>query len=114
MKVSIGELEEAAFGFLMKLIETLPSTGHKLLAGAMLGSSAKKIRKLFEPFAEADGTIDTSKLKEIVKVGFKASGPRATFTVGDDSVKWLLRPVNMTIEEPDVMEMITSVENRHM
>lgn len=114
MKVRIEELEGAAFGFLQKLIETMPTSGHKLLAGVMLGSSAKKIRKLFEPFAEADGTVDTAALREIVKSGFASSGSRATFTVGDDSVKWLLRPIDVSITEQDVLGMLESVEKRHM
>jgi hypothetical protein len=114
MKVRIEELEGAAFGFLQRLIETMPTTGHKLLAGAMLGTSAKKIRKLFEPFAGADGTVDTVTLREIVKSGFASSGARATFTIGDDSIKWLLRPVDVSITEQDVLEMLDSVERQHM
>jgi Ca2+-binding EF-hand superfamily protein len=114
MKVGIAELEEAAFAFLQKLIETMPTSGHKFLAGAMLGSSAKKIRLLFEPFKEPDGTIDTKVLREIVKTGFASSGNRATFRIGDESIRWLLQPVNVTIEEQDVIDLLSAVESRHI
>lgn len=113
MKVSATELEDAAFAFLQKLIETMPTSGHKFLAGLMLGSSSKKIPQVFEPFKEPDGSIDTKVLRDIVKTGFASSGNRATFRIGDDSVKWLIRPVDVTIDEQDVLDMIASVENRH-
>lgn len=114
MKADIKELEEATFAFLQKLIDTMPSSGHKFLAGAMLGSSFGKLRKLFEPFMESDGKVDTAKLHEVVRAGFSSSGNRVTFTVGDDSIKWLLRPVNITIEEQDILDMLASVERRHI
>ena len=113
MRVSLGEMEAASLVFLQKLVETLPTTGHKLLAGAMIGTSAKNLRKLFEPIAEPDGTIDTTKLREIIKSGFAASGNRATFTIGDESIKWLLRPVNISVEERDLLDMVTAVESHH-
>lgn len=114
MKVNIVELEEGTFSFLQKLIGTMPTSGHKFLAGAMLGSSVKKIRKVFEPFMEPDGTLDTTKLREIVKMGFSSSDGKATFRIGDESIGWLLRPIDVTIEEQDVLDMITQVENRHI
>lgn len=114
MKVSLAELEEATFTFLQKLIGTMPTSGHKFLAGAMLGTSARKLRKVFEPFLEPDGTLDTMKIREVAKMGFSSSGNRATFRIGDESIGWLLRPVDVTIEEQDVLDLIAGVENRHM
>jgi Ca2+-binding EF-hand superfamily protein len=114
MKVSTTELESAAFAFLQKLIETMPTSGHKLLAGVMLGTSAKKLNQLFEPFKESDGTVDTKVLRDVLKTGFASSGGRATFRIGDDSVKWLLRPIDVSIDEQDVLDMISTVESHHI
>lgn len=111
MKVNVAEFEKAVFAFLQRLIETMPSTGHKFLAGVMLGASSKKLTDLIAPFKEPDGTIDTSMLREIVKTGFTASGDRATFRIGDDSIRWLLRPVDVTIEARDVEDLLASVES---
>lgn len=113
MKVTTGELEEAFFAFTQRLIETMPSSGHKFLAGAMLGSSAKKVHTFLETFKEPDGTIDTNNLRAIVKSGFASSGNRATFRIGDDSIKWIFRPVDVTIEEQDIIDAIASMEARH-
>lgn len=114
MKVSTAELEDAMFAFLQRLIETMPTSGHKLLAGVMLGTSAKKLNQVFEPFKEPDGTVDTKVLREILKTGFASSGGRATFRIGDDSIKWLIRPIDVSIDEKDVLDMIASVESRHI
>lgn len=113
MKVKLMDFEESVIGFLRKAVDTMPTTGHKFLAGAMLASSAKRVEDALSAFADADGCIDTDQVRRLAKDGFTSAGDRVTFTVGDDRLSWLLKPVNVTFLRSDVEAALDDLELRY-
>lgn len=113
MKVKIIDFEEAIIGFLKKAVDTMPTTGHKFIAGLMLASSAKKVEDALSSFADADGCIDTSAVRRAIDGGFSAAGDKVSFTIGDESIKWLVKPVTISVTKADVLNDITALETRY-
>ena len=74
MKVKLIDFEEAILKFMKKAADTLPTTGHKLLAGVMLSSSVGKTEGLLTGLADSDGCIDTDMVRKAVKDGFALAG----------------------------------------
>ena len=49
----------------------------------------------------------------MVSEGFASSGDKVTFTIGDDSVRWLVKPVNVSVSKSDFDEMLAGLEARY-
>ena len=113
MKVELPAVESAVFAFLEQLIGTMPTSGHKFVAGAMLGSSARKLKELVASLADENGYVETDTLREALKHGFAVSGDKVTFTVGDDRIKWLIPPVATTIDRVDLENLVVRIEAVH-
>lgn len=113
MKVKIIDAEEAALGFFRKVVSTMPTSGHKFLGGLMVGASVKKLEELLRNLADHEGNIDTDTVRAYLKEGFQFSGDKITFTIGDDSVRWLVKPVNVSITRSDFDEMLAGLESRY-
>lgn len=113
MKVKVVDFEEAVIKFMRKAADTMPTTGHKLLAGVMLSSSVGKMEGLLTGLADNDGCIDTDMIRKVVKDGFALAGPKATFEIGDERFKWAVKPVLMSFTEQDVENSIVELEARY-
>ena len=113
MKVKLIDFEEAVLKFMKKAADTLPTTGHKLLAGVMLSSSVGKMEGLLTGLADSDGCIDTDMVRKAVKDGFALAGPKATFEIGDERIRWAVKPVLMSFTEPDVETALSELETRY-
>lgn len=113
MKVKMIDAEEAALGFLRKVVGTMPTTGHKFLGGLMVASSLGRIEGFLGSMADAEGCIDTDVVRRMVSEGFASSGDKVTFTIGDDSVRWLVKPVNVSVSKSDFDEMLAGLEARY-
>ena len=96
----------------------MPTSGHKFLRGLMVGSSARKVEELLKGLADAEGNIDTDTIRyetirNLLKEGVQFSGDKVTFTIGDDSVRWLVKPVNVNITSADFDEALTKLESKY-
>lgn len=113
MKVKLIDFEEAVLKFMKKAVDTMPTTGHKLLAGVMISSSVGKMEGLLTGLADNDGCIDTDMVRKAMKDGFALAGPKATFEIGDERFKWAVKPVLMSFTEQDVETSLSELEARY-
>ena len=111
MKVNVTDFEADLVLFLKKLVGTMPTTGHKFLAGAMLTASAKRVEDLVLSVAE-EGMVDLDRLKTLADSGFLSSDGKASFTLGEGTA-WLLKPVTVTVTREDVEEFLRESGQRH-
>lgn len=114
MKAPFIAFEEEAIKFLRDVIKTLPTTGHKFAAGAMLAASSLKLEEALGAFADEDGKIDTDKVRALIGGGFASSGDKVTFTVGGNAYAWLLKPVSVSLTEADMMAVVDRAEARQL
>lgn len=113
MKVKAVDFEEAVLRFMKRAVDTMPTTGHKLLAGVMLSTSVGKMEGLVAGLADKDGCIDTDMVRKAVKDGFALAGPKATFEIGDERLRWAVKPVLMSFTEQDVETALSELEARY-
>lgn len=113
MKVKLIDFEETVLRFMKKAAETLPTTGHKLVAGIMLSSSINKMEGLLAGYADEAGCIETEKVRKAVKDGFSLAGQKATFEIGSDKFRWAVKPVLMSFTEKDVMDELAELEAKY-
>ena len=113
MKVKLIDFEEAVLKFMKKAVDTMPTTGHKLLAGVMISSSVGKMEGLLTGLGDSEGCIESEMVREVVEDGFALAGPKATCEIGDERVKWAVKPVLMSFTEQDVETALSELEARY-
>lgn len=113
MKVKVIDAEEQLIKFAKRIIDTMPTTGHKFLSGVMLAGSTKKIEALLSGLTDSEGFVDTERLRESVKSGFSAAGSKVSFTIGSDAISWLMKPVVVNLTEEDFTKALTELEAKY-
>lgn len=102
MKVSISDFELHLMPFMKKIVDTMPSSLHKWLGGAMMVSSVKNIEGALAGLADKDGMIELDDIRKIVKSGFESSGGSVVIPFGSEKLKAFgITPVNTTITVED-------------
>lgn len=101
MKVSISDLEVHLMSFLKKVADTMPSSLHKWIGGAMVAGSAMKVESFLKEYADADGMIDIDSVKRLVDAGFDSSGGEVVLPMGGALQSFGFRPVNIKITRED-------------
>lgn len=102
MKIPMKDLEGHVVEFLRKVAETMPTSLHKWIAGAMIASSATRIEGMLGTFADKDGMVDVDSLRKIVDEGFSASGGELVVPVGGSSLPvFNLDPVRIKVTKAD-------------
>ena len=48
-----------------------------------------------------------------MKDGFALAGPKATFEIGDERIRWAVKPVLMSFTEQDVETALSELEARY-
>ena len=48
-----------------------------------------------------------------MKDGFALTGPKATFEIGDERIRWAVKPVLMSFTEQDVETALSELEARY-
>ena len=110
MKIPMKDLEGHVVEFLRKVAETMPTSLHKWIAGAMIASSATRIQEVLGTFSDQDGMVDVDGLRKIVDEGFSASGGELVVPVGGNSVPvFNLEPVRVKITKADADGLFASI-----
>lgn len=52
-------------------------------------------------------------VRKAVKDGFALAGPKATFEIGDERIRWAVKPVLMSFTEQDVETVLSELETRY-
>ena len=101
MKVPVSDFEANLMSFLKQVADTMPSSLHKWIGGAMVAGSSLKIERFLQDNSDADGMIDIDALKRIVEAGFHSSGGEVVVPLGSQLQAFGLRPVNVRITKED-------------
>lgn len=101
MKVSVADLEAHLMAFLKQVADTMPSSLHKWIGGAMVAGSAMKVESFLKDQADADGMIDLDAIRHLVDAGFGSSGGEVVVPMGSSLQAFGLRPVNIKITKED-------------
>lgn len=102
MKVSVSDFETHLMPFMKRIADTMPTSLHKWIGGAMIATSAGKVENFIKSQADADGMIDTDKMRKLVNSGFSASGGDVVIPFGSDSLSAFgVKPVNIRITKAD-------------
>lgn len=101
MKVSVTDLEAHLMSFLKKVADTMPSSLHKWIGGAMVAGSAMKVESFLKDHADADGMIDLDAIKRLVDAGFESSGGSVVVPMGGSLQMFGFGPVNIKITKED-------------
>ena len=105
MKVTVSDFELRLIPFLKKVADTMPTSLHRWIGGAMVASSAKRIEGLLAGFADKDGMIDLDDVKKIVQSGFASSGGEVVIPFGNDTLNTFgLKTVNVKLTQTDADE----------
>lgn len=113
MKVKFVDFEEGLTAFASKLIGTMPTTSHKFISGLVLGGFAGRLEKTLGVLADSNGEVDTDELRKMVASGFRASGDKVSFTLGDESTKFFFRPINVTVTSADIASAIDALDTKY-
>lgn len=102
MKVSVNDFESHLVPFMKKVADSMPTSLHKFLGGAMIATSTLKVEDFLKGQADADGMIDTDRIKRLIDSGFSASGGDVVIPFGNPSLTAFgVRPVNVKITKAD-------------
>lgn len=102
MKVSVSDFEMHLMPFMKRIADTMPTSLHKWIGGAMIATSAGKVENFIKSQADADGMVDTDKMKKLVDSGFTASGGEVVIPFGSDSLSAFgVKPVNVKLTKAD-------------
>lgn len=101
MKVPVNDFEIHLMSFLKQVADTMPSSLHKWIGGAMVAGSAMKVESFLKDQADADGMIDLDALRRLVDAGFSSSGGEVILPMGGSLQAFGLRPVNIKITKDD-------------
>ena len=74
MKVSVADFKNALTLFEAKVITSQATTMNKFAIGVALARLNAGADKMIEPFLDANGMVDVSKLRADIDAGFEASG----------------------------------------
>ena len=74
MKVSVNDFELHLMPFMKKIADSMPTSLHKWLGGAMIATSAVQIENFIKSQADADGMVDLDNMRKLVDSGFTSSG----------------------------------------
>lgn len=68
----------------------------------MIATSTQKVENFLKGQADADGMVDTDRIKRLVDSGFSASGGDVVIPFGSDALAAFgVRPVNVRITKAD-------------
>lgn len=85
-----------------KVADSMPTSLHKFLGGAMIATSTLKVEDFLKGQADADGMIDTDRIKRLIDSGFSASGGDVVIPFGNPSLTAFgVKPVNVKITKAD-------------
>lgn len=102
MKVSIADFELKLMPFMKKIVESMPSSLHKFLGGAMIATSATKLEEFIRSQADESGMVDINKMRQLVNSGFEASGGTVIIPFGSEALtRFGVSPVNVKISRND-------------
>lgn len=102
MKVSVNDFELHLMPFMKKIADTMPTSLHKWLGGAMIATSAGKIDAFVKSRADAEGMVDLDEMRKLVDSGFEASGGEVVIPFGNDSLSAFgVKPVNVKLNKVD-------------
>lgn len=102
MKVSVADFELHLMPFMKKIADTMPTSLHKWIGGAMIATSVGKIEGLLRSQADENGMVDTDKLQGLVNAGFTSSGGEVVIPFGNDGLAAFgVKPVNIKIQKAD-------------
>ena len=102
MKVSVNDFELRLMPFMMQIADTMPTSLHKWLGGAMIATSAGKIDGFVRSLADADGMVDLDNVRKLIDSGFTASGGEVVIPFGSDALSAFgVKPVNVKIAKAD-------------
>lgn len=101
MKVSVKDFEVNLMSFLKQVADTMPSSLHKWIGGAMVAGSAMKVESFLKDHADSDGLIDLDEVKRLVYAGFESSGGEVVIPMGGSLQAFGLSPVNIKIKKDD-------------
>lgn len=101
MKVPVSDFEANLMSFLKQVADTMPSSLHKWIGGAMVAGSAMKVEHFLRDRADSDGMVDIDALKRLVDAGFSSSGGEVVVPLGGQLEAFGLRPVNVKITKED-------------
>lgn len=102
MKVSVADFELHLMPFLKRIADTMPTSLHKWLGGAMIATSAGKIESFIQSRADQEGMVDLDDMRRLVDSGFAASGGEVTIPFGSDSLTAFgVKPVNVKLTKAD-------------
>ena len=102
MKVSVNDFELHLMPFMKKIADSMPTSLHKWLGGAMIATSAVQIENFIKSQADADGMVDLDNMRKLVDSGFTSSGGEVVIPFGNDALsRFGVRPVNVKITKSD-------------
>ena len=102
MKVSVADFEAHLIPFMKRVADTMPTSLHKFLGGAMIATSTMKVEDFLKGQAGADGMVDTDRIKRLIDSGFSASGGDVVIPFGSAALTAFgVKPVNVKITKAD-------------
>ena len=102
MKVSVNDFEMHLLPFMKKVADSMPTSLHKFLGGAMIATSTLKVEDFLRGQADAEGMIDTDRIKRLIDSGFSASGGDVVIPFGNPALTAFgVKPVNVKITKAD-------------
>lgn len=108
MKVPVADFKAKLYPFMMGIADTMPTSLHKWIGGAMIASSAGKLAGLLDGFVDSDGMVDLDAVRNLVESGFKASGGELVIPFGSDLLaSFGVRPVNVKLTQADATRFLS-------
>ena len=102
MKVSVNDFELHLMPFMKRIADSMPTSLHKWIGGAMIATSAGKLENFIKGQADPDGMVDLDRIRKLVDSGFNASGGEVVIPFGNDSLSAFgIKPVNIKLSKAD-------------
>ena len=107
MKVPVADFKAKLYPFMMGIADTMPTSLHKWIGGAMIASSTGRIAGLLDGFVDKDGMVDIDAVRNLVESGFKASGGEVVIPFGSELLSAFgVRPVNVKLSQGDATRFL--------
>lgn len=108
MKVPVADFKAKLYPFMMGIADTMPTSLHKWIGGAMIASSTGRLAGLLDGIADKDGMVDIESVRNLVETGFKASGGEVVIPFGSDVLSAFgIRPVNVKLTLDDATRFLS-------
>lgn len=112
MKVSVSDFELRLLPFVKQIADTMPTSLHKWLGGAMIATSVGKVENFIKSLADANGMVDLAEVQNLVNSGFSASGGEVVIPFGNDALTAFgVKPVNIKISKTDADRFFSGFTN---